>query len=97
MPLAEAHKQTRFGMDPRTGKLVLGSVQIPMPRSRIGRIVIGLALIVGGTLGFLPILGFWMLPLGFLVLSQDLPFVRRQRRKLACWWARRRAARNGRR
>lgn len=97
MPLAEAHKQTRFGMDPQTGKLVLGSVQIPMPRSRIGRIVIGLALIIGGTLGFLPILGFWMLPLGFLVLSQDLPFVRRQRRKLACWWARRRGARNGRR
>ncbi|WP_246617349.1 hypothetical protein [Rhizobium populisoli] len=83
-------------MDPQTGKLALGSVQIPMPRSRIGRIVIGLALIVCGTLGFLPILGFWMLPLGFLVLSQDLPFVRRQRRKLACWWARRRRARNGR-
>ncbi|MBW6420189.1 hypothetical protein KX729_01925 [Rhizobium sp. XQZ8] len=96
MPLAEARKQTRFGMDPQTGKLALGSVQIPMPRSRIGRIVIGLALIVCGTLGFLPILGFWMLPLGFLVLSQDLPFVRRQRRKLACWWARRRRARNGR-
>jgi hypothetical protein len=94
--LAEARKQTRFGMDPQTGKLALGSVQIPMPRSRIGRIVIGLALIVCGTLGFLPILGFWMLPLGFLVLSQDLPFVRRQRRKLACWWARRRRARNGR-
>lgn len=94
--MAEARKQTRFGMDPQTGKLALGSVQIPMPRSRIGRIVIGLALIVCGTLGFLPILGFWMLPLGFLVLSQDLPFVRRQRRKLACWWARRRRARNGR-
>lgn len=68
-----------------------------MPRSRIGRIVIGLALIAGGILGFLPILGFWMLPLGLLVLSQDLAFVRRQRRKLVCWWARRRAARADRR
>ena len=97
VPVAEASKQTRFGMDPRTGKLALGSVQIPMPRSRIGRIVIGMALMIGGVLGFLPILGFWMLPLGLLVLSQDISFVRRQRRKLACWWARRRSARSARR
>jgi hypothetical protein len=41
-------------------------------------------------LGFLPILGFWMLPLGFLVLSHDLPFARRLRRRLAVWWHRRR-------
>ena len=34
-----------------------------MPRSRVGRIATGSALVVGGTLGFLPILGFWMVPL----------------------------------
>ncbi|WP_105384712.1 hypothetical protein [Neorhizobium alkalisoli] len=78
-------------MDPQSGKLALGGWQIPMPRSRIGRVIIGLTLIVGGTLGFLPILGFWMLPLGFLVLSHDLPIVRRQRRRIAVWWARRQA------
>ena len=91
--MAEAKKATKFGIDPQTGKLMLGIVQIPMPRSRMGRVVIGLVLIVGGLLGFLPILGFWMLPLGFVVLSHDLPFVRRQRRKFACWWARRRSDR----
>jgi hypothetical protein len=48
------------------------------------------ALIFCGLLGFLPILGFWMLPLGFLVLSHDLPFARRLRRRLAVWWHRRR-------
>lgn len=68
-----------------------------MPRSRIGRILIGSALVLGGILGFLPILGFWMVPLGLLVLSQDLPYVRRQRRRLAVWWARRQRAKEARR
>ncbi|CDN53741.1 MULTISPECIES: hypothetical protein [Neorhizobium] len=88
--MAGERKPRRFGIDPQSGKLALGSVQIPMPRSRIGRVVVGVVLIFGGVLGFLPILGFWMLPLGFLVLSHDLPFVRRQRRRIALWWARRR-------
>lgn len=68
-----------------------------MPRSRVGRIVIGSLLVVGGCLGFLPILGFWMVPLGLLVLSQDLRFVRRKRRQLAIWWEHRRRARQARR
>ncbi len=65
-----------------------------MPRSRVGRIVTGSALVVGGTLGFLPILGFWMVPLGLIVLSHDLPAVRRGRRRLAVWWASRRNRRD---
>lgn len=92
--MAEARKQTRFGMDPQTGKLALGGIRLPMPRSRVGRIATGVALIAGGTLGFLPVLGFWMLPLGFVVLSHDLPYVRRRRRRLACWWARRQRAKS---
>jgi len=81
-------------MDPQSGRLAVGSWRVPMPRSRIGRVAVGVGLMAGGTLGFLPILGFWMLPLGFLVLSHDLPLVRRQRRRIALWWARRRAARS---
>lgn len=65
-----------------------------MPRSRVGRIATGSALVVGGTFGFLPILGFWMVPLGLIVLSHDLPAVRRRRRRLAVWWASRRNGRN---
>ncbi len=52
-----------------------------LPGSRVARIAIGCSLIVGGILGFLPILGFWMIPLGLLILSIDLPAVRRRRRK----------------
>jgi hypothetical protein len=33
-------------------------------------------LMVGGVFGFLPILGFWMLPLGLALLALDLPFLR---------------------
>lgn len=91
--LDDKAKQKRFGIDARTGRLHLGQWHMPMPRSRVGRISIGSVLIGGGLLGFLPILGFWMVPLGLLVLSHDLAFVRRRRRRVAVWWARRRAGR----
>lgn len=61
-----------------------------MPRSRGMRIASGSALILGGILGFLPVLGFWMVPSGLLVLSYDIPSVRRWRRRMAVWWHRRR-------
>lgn len=61
-----------------------------MPRSRLWRIVIGCLLVCGGILGFLPILGFWMIPLGLLVLSYEFAMVRRWRRRSEIWWAYRR-------
>ena len=88
--------EKKFGIDPLTGKLLIGPVRVPMPRSRAGRITTGVLLVCGGTLGFLPILGFWMVPLGLLVLSHDLPAVRRKRRRVALWWARRQARRQAR-
>ncbi|MEX3009224.1 hypothetical protein [Hoeflea sp. TYP-13] len=56
---------------------------IKLPRSQLLRMGLGGLLVVGGILGFLPVLGFWMIPLGLLILSHDLPMVRRWRRKLA--------------
>ncbi len=29
-----------------------------------------------GFVGFLPVLGFWMIPLGLVLLAQDIPFLR---------------------
>ena len=60
-----------------------------LPQSKPIRIGLGILLIAGGLLGFLPVLGFWMIPLGLLVLSVDLPVVRRWRRQLTVWWHRR--------
>jgi hypothetical protein len=41
------------------------------------RLPLGLLLVVGGVLGFLPVLGFWMLPLGLLLLALDIPPLKR--------------------
>lgn len=54
-------------------------VERRMPRQRWARLLLGGALVVGGILGFLPILGFWMIPLGLFVLSYDLPVAARAR------------------
>jgi purine-cytosine permease-like protein len=61
-----------------------------MPQSRGARIAIGVALVVFGIFGFLPVLGFWMIPLGVLVLSYEFASVRRFRRRVTVWWERRR-------
>jgi len=59
---------------------------LPLPGSSIERICIGVILILGG------FLGFWMVPLGLMVLSIDLPIVRRGRRRIEVWWGNRRKA-----
>ncbi len=53
-----------------------------LPKSKNMRLAIGILLLIGGIFGFLPILGFWMLPLGLLVLSIDSKEIRRFRRRL---------------
>jgi hypothetical protein len=80
-----------FGLDRSNGKLKIGPVRLPMPTSRAGRIAVGGVLMTCGLLGFMPVLGFWMLPLGFLVISNELHLARRLRRRVVVWWQRRRA------
>lgn len=70
------------------------------PSSRWLRMPVGVLLIVAGVFSFLPLLGLWMLPLGLLLLAQDLPFLRRPmrcamiavERRWLRWKRRRRAA-----
>jgi hypothetical protein len=49
------------------------------------RIPPALLLIVGGVFSFLPILGLWMLPLGLLLLAQDIPPLRRPIGRAIIW------------
>ncbi len=42
------------------------------------RSLLGLVLMVAGVFGFLPILGFWMLPLGVAFVALDVPPLRRR-------------------
>ena len=74
-------EETGTGKAARNG-VRIGNNHVRLPGSRIARIIIGCLLIVMGFLGFLPILGFWMIPLGLLVLSVDIPAVRRFRRQV---------------
>ena len=41
------------------------------------RSIVGVLFMVGGVFGFLPILGFWMLPLGLALIALDLPPLRK--------------------
>ena len=52
------------------------------------RIPLGILLVMGGVFGALPILGFWMLPLGLILLSADFPWARRLLAHLKLAWRR---------
>ena len=60
---------------------------------RLVRLPLALVFIACGFLWFLPVFGFWMLPLGLLLLAIDLPLLRgpisalliRSRRRINRW------------
>ena len=60
-----------------------------LPSSTWIRIPAGALLICGGVLSFLPILGLWMLPLGLLLLAEDVPLLRSTRTRVLDWIERR--------
>jgi len=76
--------------EPPPRKINIFGREFTMPRSRRRRIGIGAGLVILGCLGFLPILGYWMVPLGLLVLSYEFATIRRFRRRFVIRWERRR-------
>lgn len=52
------------------------------PRAIWVRIPLAVVLMAGGFVGFLPIFGFWMLPLGLALLAVDVSFLRPPMAKL---------------
>ena len=44
------------------------------------RTLLGLLFVAGGILGFLPVLGFWMIPVGLALIALDVPPLRRRLR-----------------
>jgi len=74
------------------------------PQARAVRLPLGILCILGSLLWFLPVLGLWFLPLGLLLIAQDVPFMRRPVGRMTCylldrwrhlqeWWSRRKDAR----
>ena len=60
------------------------------PASRWARLPAGILLIIGGCLAILPVFGLWMLPLGLMLLADDIPPLRRARDRTLAWLERRR-------
>jgi hypothetical protein len=49
---------------------------IHRPAPKAVRVPLGAALVAGGVVGFLPIVGYWMLPVGLVILARDVPPLR---------------------
>ncbi len=49
------------------------------------RSVVGILLMIAGVFGFLPIIGFWMVPLGLGFIALDIPWTRQH---ILDWMAR---------
>ncbi|MGE0253321.1 MAG: hypothetical protein AB7N54_01905 [Alphaproteobacteria bacterium] len=56
------------------------------------RTLLGLPLIVGGLVSFLPVAGLWMLPVGLALVALDVPALRR---RLLAWMHRHRPEKDG--
>ena len=64
-------------IDRRVPIRVSRSIRRRKPTSLGARLVVASLLIIGGIFSFLPILGLWMLPLGLLLIAQDIHFLQR--------------------
>ncbi|MBR1125989.1 hypothetical protein JQ628_31005 [Bradyrhizobium lablabi] len=82
-------------LPPRPAKCV---AWLRKPSSRWVRIPLAILLMIGGVLGFLPILGLWMLPLGLLLFAQDVPWLQPPLARALAWverkWLERQRANN---
>ncbi len=69
-------------LPPRPAKFVRW---LRKPSSRLVRIPLAILLVVGGVFSFLPILGLWMLPLGLLLIAQDVPLLQGPLAQMLGW------------
>ena len=80
----------------RLANRLCGAVRyLRQPSGRWFRIPVGVLLIVGGIFGFPPILGLWMLPIGLVLLAEDVPLLRSWRSRTLDWVERRHPHRLG--
>ncbi|WP_420132127.1 hypothetical protein [Rhodopseudomonas sp.] len=55
------------------------------PSSKYVRLPLGVLLVGGGVLSFLPVLGLWMLPLGLILIAQDVPALEKPTARSLGW------------
>jgi hypothetical protein len=59
------------------------------PASRRVRMPLGVLLIAGGVVWFLPVVGLEMIPLGIMIIAQDVPFLKKPVARGVLWLLRR--------
>jgi len=65
---------------------IAGTIRwLRLPSSFWVRFPIGMALVPAGAVGFLPILGFWMVPLGLILIAHDVPLMQPPLVRLLDW------------
>lgn len=90
---ADLQSHVASARDPRLERLIDSLPQhfrstIRLLRQRSSpwlRMTAGVLLVCGGLLGFLPIMGFWMLPLGLVLLADDVSALRSARSRILDW------------
>lgn len=55
------------------------------PSSRWIRLPLGVLFVIGGLLWFLPVLGIELLPVGLLLIAEDVPFLRKPVARAMIW------------
>ena len=55
------------------------------PAARWVRLPLGILFLLGSLLFIFPIFGLWMLPVGLLILAEDVPALRRMRTRMLDW------------
>ena len=55
------------------------------PEARWIRLPVGILFILGGLLWFLPVVGLEMLPIGLMLIAQDVPFLRKPVGRAMIW------------
>ncbi|ABD06219.1 hypothetical protein RPB_1509 [Rhodopseudomonas palustris HaA2] len=63
------------------------------PSSKYVRLPVGVLLVGGGVFSFLPVLGLWMLPLGLVLIAQDVPALEKPTARTLGWLERKWVAR----
>lgn len=81
------HRRRRMArlLDRLPAWLRRATIWLLRPHARWIRIPAGLLLVLGGIFSILPILGIWMLPLGLILLAEDVPLLRRWRERALDW------------
>lgn len=81
------HRRRRMAhlLDRLPDRLRRATIWLLRPQARWVRIPAGMLLVLGGIFSILPVLGIWMLPLGLVLLAEDVPFLRHWRERALDW------------